>query len=111
MTLCALLEVADKQPTTLHPVLREYENLLEAKRTGRWLNVGSREFRDAAIEDLLGIKDKSYRWAQKWLTEFRNNPDDNFHGRFVRESGNTRPLGTLSIQSNENDADHSRIVG
>jgi hypothetical protein len=25
--------------------------------------------------------------------------------------GNTRPLGTLSIQLNENDADHSRIVG
>jgi hypothetical protein len=33
VTLCALLEVADKQPTTPHPVLREYENLLEAKLT------------------------------------------------------------------------------
>ena len=58
VTLCALLEVGDKQPATLHPVLREYENLLEAKRTGRGLNVGSREFPYAAIEDLLGTKDK-----------------------------------------------------
>ena len=56
-TLCAV-GGGDKQPATLHPVLREYENLLEAKRTGRGLNVGSREFPYAAIEDLLGTKDK-----------------------------------------------------
>ena len=78
VTLCALLEVADKQPTTLHPVLQEYENLLETKRTGRGLNVGSREFRYAPSKTCSELKTNPYRWAQRWLTEFRNNPDDNF---------------------------------
>ena len=86
VTLCALLEVADKQPTTLHPVLREYENLLEAKRTGRGLNVCSREFRDAAIEDLLGTKDKSLQVGAKVVDGISQQSRRQFHGRFVRGS-------------------------
>jgi len=27
---------------------------------------------------LSELKTNPYRWAQRWLTEFRNNPDDNF---------------------------------
>ena len=63
---------------TLHPVLREYENLLEAKRTGRGLNVGSREFRYAAIEDLLGTKDKSLQVGAKVVNGISQQSDDNF---------------------------------
>ena len=86
VTLCALLEVADKQPTTLHPVLQEYENLLETKRTGRGLNVGSREFRYAPIEDLLGTKDKSLQVSAKVVDGISQQSRRQFHGRFVRGS-------------------------
>jgi hypothetical protein len=86
VTLCALLEVADKQPTTLHPVLQEYENLLETKRTGRGLNVGSREFRYAPIEDLLGTKDKSLQVGAKVVDGISQQSRRQFHGRFVRGS-------------------------
>ena len=76
VTLCALLEVADKQPTTPHPVLRAYEILKQS----------SREFRDVAIEELLGTKDKSLPVGAKVVDGISQQSRRQFHGRFVRGS-------------------------
>ena len=67
--------------------------------------------------------------GQKMLGWFRKKPNEKLYAERIYEAladgdtiswllcsriigcGNTRPLGTLSIQLNENDEDHSRIVG
>ena len=51
---------------------RFYEN------TKTFLKQSSREFRDVAIEELLGTKDKSLPVGAKVVDGISNNPDDNF---------------------------------
>jgi hypothetical protein len=50
------------------------------------VNVGSREFRDAAIEEPLGTKDKSLQVGAKVVDGISQQSRRQFHGRFVRGS-------------------------
>ena len=73
-SICALLEMANKDPKLL-PVLREYVDFLEAKRVGRGLQAGREQLVRAAVEDLCNLFTDPIKWARRWLTEFREDPD------------------------------------
>ena len=73
-SICALLEIANKNPKLL-PVLREYVDFLEAKRVGRGLRTGGEQLVRAAVEDLCDMFTDPIKWARRWLTEFRDDPD------------------------------------
>ena len=73
-SVCALLEIANKNPKLL-PVLREYVDFLEAKRVGRGLRTGGEQLVRAAVEDLCDMFTDPIKWARRWLTEFRDDPD------------------------------------
>jgi hypothetical protein len=73
-SICALLEIANKDPKLL-PVLREYVDFLEAKRVGRGLQAGREQLVRAAVEDLCNLFTDPIKWARRWLTEFRDDPD------------------------------------
>lgn len=74
-SICALLEIANKDPKLL-PVLREYVDFLEAKRVGRGLQAGREQLVRAAVEDLCNLFTDPIKWARRWLTEFRDDPDE-----------------------------------
>ena len=73
-SICALLEITNKNPKLL-PVLREYVDFLEAKRVGRGLRAGREQLVRAAVEDLCDMFTDPIKWAHRWLTEFRDDPD------------------------------------
>lgn len=73
-SICALLEIANKDPKLL-PVLHEYVDFLEAKRVGRGLRAGREQLVRAAVEDLCDMFTDPIKWARRWLTEFRDDPD------------------------------------
>jgi len=75
MSLCALLERANIDPKLL-PVLREYKGVLAAKRVGRGLQANREQLIDAAVEDLSDMFTDPFKWAHRWLMEFRSDPDD-----------------------------------
>jgi hypothetical protein len=76
MTACALLLIADKD-RALMPVLREYKGLLEVMRVGRGLQP-SPDVIEAACRNIEDMIINPYKWAHRWLMEFRSDPDDVF---------------------------------
>jgi hypothetical protein len=76
-SLCALNEMAND--LQLRPVLRELEGVVEAKRARRGLRDLNREqVMYAAIDSVEDLFADPFKWAKRWLMEFRNDPDDNF---------------------------------
>ena len=73
-SICALLEIANKHPELL-PVLREYVGFVEAKLIGRGLRAAREQLVRAAVEDLCEMFTDPIKWARRWLTEFRDDPD------------------------------------
>jgi hypothetical protein len=75
--LCALAVVAHS--LQLRVVLAELVDVVEAKRTRRGLRNYSRGYlMDAAFDSVEALFANPCKWAQRWLVDFRDDPDDNF---------------------------------
>ncbi len=74
--LCALSAVA--RDLQLFPVLRELESIVEAKRARRGLKYPHDELMQTAFDSLEDLSSDPFKWAQRWLKEFRDDPGDNF---------------------------------
>jgi len=74
MSLCALWATT-RTHVYLLPVLREYESLLDAKGVRRGIRASQGQLVDAAVEDLNQMFKDPFKWAQRWLMEFRDNPN------------------------------------
>jgi hypothetical protein len=66
-----------KGPSLL-PVLREFSCILEAKLAARGLQVDIDMLADMAAVDVSEMVADPFAWAQRWLAEFRNDPNDNY---------------------------------
>jgi hypothetical protein len=75
--LCALAVVAHE--LHLRAVLAELVDVVEAKRARRGLRTYSRGYlMDAAFDSVETLFANPCKWAQRWLMDFRDDPDDNF---------------------------------
>jgi hypothetical protein len=105
-SVCALLEIANKHPELL-PVLREYVGFVEAKRIGRGLQAGREQLVRAAVEDLCDMFTDPIKWARRWLTEFRDDPDgvvlfaDHWRRQYEVVKG--------ALEQNPTDPQHSQL--
>jgi hypothetical protein len=79
MCFVALMVSADKDKApNLLPVLREFSRVLEAKLTARGLQADIDKLADSAAVDVAEMTGDPFAWAQRWLAEFRNDPNDNY---------------------------------
>jgi hypothetical protein len=79
MCFSALAVLADKDKApNLFPVLREFARVLEGKHNGRGLRTDIDKFADSAFADVADMTVNPLVWAQRWLAEFRNDPNDNY---------------------------------
>jgi len=62
----------------LLPVMMAYGNLLVHKIAQRGLQMNRDQLADAALDDVRAMNTDRYTWAQRWLSEFRNDPNDNY---------------------------------
>jgi hypothetical protein len=78
--ICALAAIATlAQDTRLRGVMGALVSLVQAKRARRGLGSASRdEAMYSAIDSVEDLFTDPFKWAQRWLMEFRNDPDDNF---------------------------------
>lgn len=75
--LCALAVVA--HDLHLRAVLAELVDIVEAKRTRRGLRTYGRGYlMDAAFDSVETLFANPCKWAQRWLMDFRVDPDDSY---------------------------------
>jgi hypothetical protein len=75
--LCALAVLA--YDPHLRDVLAELVTIVETKRTRRGLrNMGIGYLMDAGFDSLEVLSANPCKWAQRWLMDFRDNPDDDY---------------------------------
>jgi hypothetical protein len=72
----ALMEVANPG-TQLQPVLRAFGDLLVTKVCSR-LQMNRDQLAEAALSDVEKMVNSPFPWAQRWLAEFRDDPNDNY---------------------------------
>ena len=77
ISFAALMECANPE-TKLGPVLLAYENLLLHKIAKRGLQMSGDQLAHAAAEDVEAMIADPFKWAQRWLSEFRNDPNDDY---------------------------------
>src|SRR5262249_53403421 len=77
MSFVALMEVT-KPGSKLEPVLLEYGNLLVQKIAERGLRINRHQLANAAEDDVRAMIADTFKWAQRWLSEFRHDPNDNY---------------------------------
>jgi hypothetical protein len=73
----ALSSVANPD-TKLPPVLMAYAKLVARKLNQRGVLADPDAFADASLSDVHRLFAEPYAWAQGWLAEFRNNPNDTY---------------------------------
>jgi hypothetical protein len=73
----ALMEAA-RPDTRLPPVVNAFGDLLVSKANARGLKVNRDQLADHAISDASGMINSPSPWAQRWLAQFRNDPNDNY---------------------------------
>jgi hypothetical protein len=76
MCLVALMSSAGPE-TNLCPVMVAYSKLLSQKLTARGLQFNIDQLADASVEDVGELFKNPFDWGQKWLADFRNDPQDN----------------------------------
>jgi hypothetical protein len=76
ISFAALMQVAKK--TKLQPVMLAYGNLLVNKIAERGLQMNSDQLAMAALDDVQAMITDPFKWAQRWLSEFRDDPNDNY---------------------------------
>jgi hypothetical protein len=73
----ALSSVAHPE-TKLPPVLLAFANLVARRLNARGLPADADAFADASLTDADTLFKRPYEWAQSWLAEFRNDPNDTY---------------------------------
>lgn len=73
----ALSSVANPE-TKLPPVLMAYTKLVARKLNQRGVQANPDAFADASLSDVHRLFAEPYQWAQSWLAEFRNDPNDTY---------------------------------
>jgi hypothetical protein len=73
----ALMQAADAG-TKLQPVMMAYGDLVVHKVADRGLQITRDQLADAALDDVDKMFLKPFEWAQQWLSEFRDDPNDHF---------------------------------
>lgn len=78
-TICfvALASVA-KEGTNLRPVLMAYTRLLCRKMEQRGIETDADTWAEYSFKEMEHMTQEPMDWAQKWLAEFRNNPNDSY---------------------------------
>jgi len=77
ISFVALQHVA-KPGSKLEPVLLEYGNLLVQKIAERGLRINRDQLANAAEDDVGVMIADPFKWARRWLAEFRDDPNDNY---------------------------------
>ena len=79
MCFTALIAAANpKTAPELPPVMLAFGRLLEEKLPLRGLHINVDELADAAPSEVEQMTADPFQWAQRWLAEFRDNPNDNY---------------------------------
>jgi hypothetical protein len=72
------LMVAATPGTQLVPVMLAFGDLLVTKLSARGLQMNCDQLADAATADVAKMIADPFPWAQRWLAEFRDDPNDNY---------------------------------
>jgi hypothetical protein len=64
--------------TKLPPVLMAYARLVARRLNARGMLADPDAFADASLSDVNRLFTEPYAWAQDWLAEFRNDPNDTY---------------------------------
>jgi hypothetical protein len=64
--------------TKLPPVLMAYARLVAQRLNERGVPADPDAFADASLSDVRGLFAQPYAWAQNWLAEFRNDPNETY---------------------------------
>lgn len=64
--------------TKLPPVLMAYANLVADRLNESGMLADPAAFADASLSDVKNLFADPFTWAQTWLAEFRNDPNDTF---------------------------------
>jgi hypothetical protein len=78
MICFAALMVAAKPGTQLQPVMLAFGDLLVRKISARGLQMSGDQLAEHAMQDVTDILSDPSPWAQRWLAEFRDDPNDNY---------------------------------
>jgi hypothetical protein len=74
----AALMSAATPGTQLQPVMGAFGTLLVSKASGRCLQINRDQLAEQALQDVEKMMTKPFQWAQDWLAEFRDDPNDNY---------------------------------
>jgi hypothetical protein len=77
--LCFVALASAAHPgTELESVMMAYSEIVLNETAGRGLQLSRDQLANAAMNDVEKMFAKPDVWAQGWLTEFRNDPNDTF---------------------------------
>jgi hypothetical protein len=77
--LCFVALMASAGPdTNLRPVMGAFGNLLVSQIEARGLQMNRDQLAEASMADAEKLFADPMNWAQRWLAEFRDDPNDNF---------------------------------
>jgi hypothetical protein len=78
--LICFVALAEAAPpgTQLQSVMLAFCDLLVAKLSSRGLQMNRDQLADAAFDDVGQMLASPFPWAQRWLAEFRDDPNDNY---------------------------------
>jgi hypothetical protein len=64
--------------TVLHSVMPVYGELVVRKAAERGLQLSRDQLASASLQDVESMFSEPYLWGQRWLAEFRNDPEETF---------------------------------
>jgi hypothetical protein len=67
-----------KPGTNLQPVMMAYGRLLVQELAARGIPADIDALADVSLTDTDRLLKEPFAWAQNWLAEFRNDPNDNY---------------------------------
>jgi hypothetical protein len=70
----------------LQPVMGAFGTLVANKASRRGLQITGVQLAEHALRDFEQMTSEPYQWAQRWLTEFKDDPKEQLHGRIVRRT-------------------------
>ena len=79
LSFMALSSAANRNTAPeLLPVMVAFGHLLAEKRSARGIKVDVDDLAESCMVDVTDLIKNPFPWAQRWLAEFRNNPQDNY---------------------------------
>jgi hypothetical protein len=77
--ICFVALMQNARPgTTLHSVMPVFGDLLVLKSEERGLRISRDQLAQASLDDVEYMFAEPYLWGQRWLAEFRANPEGTF---------------------------------